>query len=180
MPTQQDVQNAILSARSVMAQQGTIIQNNMTSGIGTDGFRFLKRLYIYIQAVTRQYILGDYSSPNFLVVYDCLCKLTGVNTMCNTISPYYQAPNIKFIVPPSAFAPTFLPYTQADVVDNLDGTYYLPLTTKSGIDPTGLTVVSVTSNSVGVIGLQPDYTTSPARIYGFQNNASQNISVGFI
>ena len=178
MPTQSQVQQTILSAQYVMAVQSTGNANNMAAGFKSNGFGFLKKLYCYIQAVKRQYALNDFSSPNFLIVYNCLCKMVGMDTTVNTIDPNYQGPSFIIDVESPIFAPTILNKTEADLVDAGGGNWYLPYLDSDGnAIPGGIVPVAILSNNQSIPASGFDATTTPPRIYGFASNNSQTIII---
>lgn len=177
MPTQTQIQNVILSAQLRIQQ---LVETNRLILVGGGNiaetkWRQAEWLKLVMNPLIRHYNLQDYTSSTTQTLYNCLLQKIGVDTTLNNIDPNFQTAGIIIDVIPSGFEPTFITYTQANLVSDGQGGYYLPL-----VGANGLTVVSVSSNGVGLSGLTPIYTTNPTNLYGFANNSAQSIIVGFI
>lgn len=180
MPTEAQVQNIILSAK---ARKTTLLQQNIEAfmaGFFGESWYSIKVLNLYTKAVQRQYNMGDYISANFLVVYDCLCKLLGPNVNGATIDPNFQNPNTTINIINEAGSVVTITKSQADLIDAGGGNFYLPFLDANGdAFATGVVPILLTVNGVG-IPLQPDYTFTPMRLYGFSNNDTQVIELTVI
>lgn len=104
MPTQAQIQKTILSAKLKSANLTNANLTMLAGGTSSVKWGYIKRIRYFTKAVVRQYNLLDYSSANFLLVYDCLVNLIGLDTTTNTIDPNYNNPNIiinvSFTMPP--------------------------------------------------------------------------------
>lgn len=179
MPTQQQVQDKILAASLKAADMTANVLQAEENGLPNTGWSFIKQITRFITAVTREYTLGDYDSPNFLLAYDCLCKFTG-EYGGGTIDPNFNYPGIIIDVT-ETFTPT-PPYnkTQANLVyDSGAGQWYLPFLDNNGNLPPQNTVpvLVTTSASEGSFSFQFIDNVSPSRIYGFGSNDTQTIVV---
>ncbi len=173
MPTQSAIQQTILNGAYSL---GLLTNNNyelVEQGQLPIRKSFIQWFRLNLQALEDQYGIGDYISTTTVTLYDRINQFVGIPYGA-TVDPNFQNPNI-IIETGSGFTPTFIGYTQANLVSDGQGGYYLPLTGGNG-----LTVVSVTINNVGQSGYTPDYTVTPAKLYGFANNTTQTIVIGFI
>jgi hypothetical protein len=169
MPTQQSVQQTILSAQLLAANKTEANWVTLAGGGLTVKWGYVERITRLTTAVLRQYNLGDYVSANFTTVYDCLVSLVGLDTTVNTIDPNFQNP--AFIIGiQTPFAPVILNKTDSQLIDAGGGNWYLPFLDNSGNPITnGSVPVFVTDNGVSFT-FTFDQTFSPARIFGFGNN----------
>lgn len=180
MPTQQQVQQVILSAQLTAAN---LVNANGVILVG--GGNVIETMWerptwlrLNSNALQRHYNLGDYVSATVQTLYNCLLSLIGIDTTVNFIDPNFQTAGITIDVVEggSGFKPTFLTFTDVNLVSDGQGGYYLPCT-----GATGLVIIAVTINEIGIDGWTPVYTFNPPNIYGFANNTpTQTIVVSCI
>jgi len=155
MPTQAQVQQSILSAQLIAANKTEANRIALVGGSLSAQWGYIYRIQRFINAVLRQYNLGDYSSANFLIAYDCLLNLIGIDTTVNTIDPNFQNPafDIGYINPASYAAPLDVPFASFDAASqSIDGgrTIYYNANWK-GLNPQlALTSPSMTALYYGV------------------------------
>jgi len=168
------VQDVVNSAELKLANLILANGNALTAGALSVNWQLIIKANRGILCVQNQVNVGDTSSPNFLSAYACLQNFVG-QYAGGAIDPNAQNPNTIINVTTPGFEPTVLDFTQANLVSDGQGGYYLPI-----IGGDGLVIVSVTSNGIGVEGLIPDYTVSPPKLYNFANNSNQAIIVTLI
>lgn len=177
MPSQAEVLQTILSAQLIAANKTNTNGNILAGGGLTVNWSFIDRIHVFTQAVLRQYNLGDYVSPEFLTVYDCLVNMIGLDTTVNTIDPNFQNPEFVIGVT-TPFAPIQIVRTQNNLIDAGGGNWYLPFVDNNGNPfPSGAVPIFIEINGVQLNGYTLDTSTIPARIYGFPNNDPQTIVV---
>lgn len=168
MPTQQQIQTAILSAQYKVA---VWVNNNLSAyKAGFKAFHLSKIATATrnINAVVHQYDIGDYSSIGLVSAYDCLVKFIGIDTD-NPINPNAQSPGSIFIIEGGGSTSKQYTYSEANLIDSGGGNYYLPFNFDSGNIPVFLTINGVST------AFTFDETFTPPRIYGFANNLTQTI-----
>jgi hypothetical protein len=174
MPTQTQVQQIILSAEWKRANLIFNRYTALTAGFKTYYENEIRRYRYLIAAVTRQYQLGDYTSTNFQIVYDCLSTLVGIDTSVNTIDPNYKGPNTIINVVSggggSTVNSTQILFSNQTTV-SITG-YQAEYATEFGKNP--LSVQIFVSDGVG--GFAPDYGTAPDFTYAVPNDPSSGVS----
>jgi hypothetical protein len=101
MPTQEQIQDKLFSARQQMATLVLANANKEAGGCNNVNWFSSWRYFLTINAVQNQYNLGDFTSKYFIKKYNCLCDLVGLDTETNTIDPNFQMNNgiISVVVP---------------------------------------------------------------------------------
>jgi len=180
MPNQAQVLQTILSAQLIAANKTNANGSTLSGGGLKVSWSFIDRIHVFTQAVLRQYNLGDYVSPEFLTVYDCLVNMVGLDTTVNTIDPNFQNP--EFIIGVTTpFAPIQIVRTQNNLIDAGGGNWYLPFVDNNGNPfPSGAVPIFIEIDGIQLNGYTLDTSTIPARIYGFPNNDPQTIVVTII
>lgn len=175
MPNQSQIQQTILNGSYALS---TLVNNNLN--LVNSGGLPIERDYISyfnlsLQGLIYQYQNLNYTSSTTVTLYQRINAFVGVPYGAQ-VDPNFQNSNIIINSESSGFEPITETFTEANLVDAdpPNGNWYLPVTLVNS-----QRVVSVTINNVGFT-VTPDYTTSPARLYGFANNDSQSIVVTII
>lgn len=98
MPTQQQIQNTILTAQLKLAD--IVLGNSQAEAGGNTQVNWwqAQRFSLNIKALQRQYNLGDYTSAGVQSVYKCVNVLIGFDSTLNEIDPNYQPPGNTIII----------------------------------------------------------------------------------
>lgn len=172
MPTQDQIQQAIYSGQLKFANLVNIDRILISNGFQPDSGGLIKKFQNNVKALNYRLILSDYTSKTTQRIYDCLTSLIGVDTTVNTFDPNFQAPNTTIVIETGGVNIVKLNKTDANLVMDGNGNYYLPFLDNSGVGlPINSVPVSVLLNGVQI---EPalDTTFTPQRIYGFANNAA--------
>jgi len=180
MPTQSEIQQTILSAQLIAANKTEANRITLAGGALSAKWGFIRRITRLCIAVLRQYNLQDYTSTNFLIVYDKLVTAIGVDTTVNTIDPNFQNPAFTIGIT-TPFAPIDIVRSGNQLLDAGGGNWYLPFLDDNG-NPFATSVIPIfiTINGVELVGSTLDTTSPPAppsRIYGFPNNDPTQVIV---
>jgi hypothetical protein len=100
MITQDQVQNTILTAQLIMAN---LVEDNrvkLTKGapLGSVSWKEAQEYYLNIQALSRQFNMGDYNSSEAVAVYICLSEKIGLDPTLNEIDENYQPPPNSIVI----------------------------------------------------------------------------------
>lgn len=166
MIPQQQIQDTILTAQLKAADMTLANINALTGGQLYVDWQPVNKAQRGINAVLRQYNLGDYGSSGMLMAYSCLQGFVGTYAG-GSIDPNAQNPNTVIDVIESGVIK--LTFSDADLLDAGGGNWYLPWTNAA-------TPVSVTDNEVSFT-FQYDESVVPARIYGFSSGAPTQVIV---
>lgn len=161
MPDATAIQNTILQSQLKAAN---LILSNTTAEIGgnlTVDWTPATQWYLNIQALVKQYNLGDYTSTQTLVIYDCLNNLLGLDTTVIVVDPNYQPPGGQIVVinPSTYLSPVVLKFSDFDPASQQgDGgrTTYINSNWK-GINP----FMAFTSPALTGLEYGTDYTLLP-------------------
>lgn len=167
MPSQIAIQNTILQSQLKAAYVIKALTDAEISGrLDTDWFS-ATRWYFNIQALQKQFNLGDYTSTQTVAIYDCLNVLIGLDTSVIVVDPNYQPPsgNIVVVNPASYLSAVVLGFNDFDPASQqIDGgrtTYINPAWT--GIDP----IMSLASPGETFLRFGIDYTLLPTGGFTF-------------
>lgn len=172
MPTQQQVQDTILSAELVAANLTEANRVQFTVGNEDVDWDKVRKLSRNIYALSMLYSVGNYTSAQTLVLYDCLNDMIGFDTNVNTIDPYYQIPGTTIIIqnPAGYLSPRDIAWSQFSTDNSPDfgvsrNTFYEPLW--AGINP------FMQDETTTLLRIGEDYTLIPTG--GFILSASGNL-----
>lgn len=171
MPTQIEVQNTILQAQLKFAN---IVLANTTAERGGNFsvcWDSAVQFYLNINALQRQFDLGDYVSSGAVAIYACLNKLIGYDPSVIVVDPHYQPfdGDIVIINPASYLSPIVI--TWADMEDSgVDERTTYVNTAWAGVNP----FMALTSPGLTGLELGSDYTLIPTG--GFILSPSGNLS----
>lgn len=98
MPTQQQIQNTLLSAELALANLAVANFTQLSAGDWKLNWSPLRRYNRNIKALNYQYGIQDYTSSTTLQLYDCLNTLIGFDTTVNNLDPNFQTPTSPIIV----------------------------------------------------------------------------------
>ena len=163
--TPSEIQDAIFAAEYKVAL--LVDANAVALQGGNEDVQWgrINNAYMAINSVQSQYDVGIYDTP----ALGCLLNFIGTDT-ANPINPNAQVGGIT-VITDGGFEPITTEYDQDDLIDFGGGNWYLPILI------TGTQrVVSVTSNGA-TIDENVNYTTSPAKIFGFADASAQVIVV---
>lgn len=92
MIPQSTIETAILTAQLKLATMTNSNLTKLSGGSLSAYWGSIQKGQRGVNAVSRQYNLGDYGSPNFLIAYDCLQTFIG-NFGAGSLNPNAQNPN---------------------------------------------------------------------------------------
>jgi len=98
MPSAQSIENTLLSASLLMANQCTA--NLVQLSVGNDELSWasIRRLNRNINALQYQYNTGQYDATATVTVYNCLNSLIGFDTTINNLDPNFQNSTVVYDV----------------------------------------------------------------------------------
>lgn len=128
MPTAQDIQNTLLSASLLMANQCTANLGQLNVGNDELDWSKIRRLTRNINALQYQYNTGQYDVSQTLTLYDCLNSLVGFDTTINNLDPNYENASVTYDITTSVIAQgnyTRIKFTGVSMVSlsNFQSTY---------------------------------------------------------
>lgn len=98
MPTQQQIQNTLLSASQQMSALLGANLNKLKVGNSDVKWAQIRQFKKYIKGLTFQYDMAQYDTTQTISLYECLNTMIGINPSMAVVNPNYQSDNTTIIV----------------------------------------------------------------------------------
>jgi hypothetical protein len=174
MPTSSQISTTIFNGQTALGYLTNANYTLVSQGQEASKPDFVQWFRLNLQGLIDQYAIGDYTSSTTVTLFNRINTFVGI-PIGATVDPAFENPNVTIIVNPP-FTPT-PPYvtTQASLIQDGNGVWYLPTPPLIANQiPVQVTVVGVLEYS-----FPPDMTNNNTRIYGFSDNSTAVITVYF-